>query len=225
MKKNPFKKIAVALLLVIVALVLAFGSCAMYRKITAAKILSKTKLEFNALTLNSVSINKDLFPQRGTAGSFLPNPQVITLVQDFARGILTKEIGKADLTVTLTAQNQSDDSLWIKKISAAMDLDTLMNLPVNLKDSVLLVPGENKIEVVTQMPLDKRLFKLMEISQIKFKGNLDASLVKSDIRVPFDFDLSRTITQEEKQELTEKARTSVLNGIVNDWVGALLPNQ
>ena len=28
-----------------------------------------------------------------------------------------------------------------------------------------------------------------------------------------------------EQELTEKARTTVLNGIVNDWVGALLPNQ
>ncbi|MCF0220761.1 MAG: hypothetical protein HUK19_00555 [Fibrobacter sp.] len=222
--KKPFFKIVVFSLLAVVAVALVFGGCTVYRKITAADILSKTRLDFNSVVLDSVSINKDLFPQKGGSDRFLPNPQVIAMVQDFAKGILEKEVGKASLTVGLTALNQSQDTLWIKKLNAMIDVDSLMTLPVELKDSVILIPGESKIELVTQMPLDRRLFKLKDIGFFNFKGRLEASLKKSDMLVPFEFNLHRTVSQQEKQELAEKARTSVLNGIVNDWVGAIFPN-
>ncbi|MCQ2125355.1 MAG: hypothetical protein MJZ25_14340 [Fibrobacter sp.] len=216
------KIFAVALTMTaLVAFVL--NGCSLYRKISAADILSKTKLEFNSLSLDSVSINKDLFPQQGFGGGFLPNPQVIALVQNFSKGILEKEIGKAGLTIGLVANNQSEDTLCIKKLSAMVDMDTILSVPVELNDSVLMIPGTNQIEVVAQMPIDKRLFKLMEVNSMKFKGRLEATLANDDNIVPFDFDLSRSVTQEEKQALAEKARTSVLNSIVNDWVGAILP--
>lgn len=210
----------------IIALMLfAFCSCSVTRKISAADILSKTKLEFESLTLDSVSINKDLFPKTGLfSGGLLPNPQVIAMVQDFAKGILEKEIGTAGLSVGAVAINQGRDTLWIKKLTAVVKLDSLMELPVELKDSIKMVPGENRFTLVTQMPLDKRLFRLMDVNTLKFAGRLDVSLKESAESFPLDFDLERKVSPEEKQALAEKARTSVLNGIINDWVGAILPN-
>ena len=208
----------------LVLLIVLFGGCTVTKKLSAADILSKTKLEFESMTLDSVEINKDLFPQKGFAGGLFPNPQVIAMVQDFAKGILEKEIGRANLSVGLVANNSGTDTLWIKKLTAVVKLDSLMSLPVDLKDSVKLVPGENHFVVTTQMPLDKRLFHLMEINTIYFTGRLDVSLKEDDNRLPLEFDLNRKVTQEEKQDLADKARTSVLNGIVNDWVGAILPN-
>lgn len=211
-----------SILLAALSLLALFG-CSVTRKLSAADILSKTKLEFESLTLDSVTINKDLFPQKGLTSGLLPNPQIISMVQDFARGILEKEIGRAGLSVGVVAINQAQDTLWIKKLIAVVKLDSLMELPVDLKDSVKLVPGENRFTLVTQMPLDKRLFSLMDVNTFKFKGRLEVSLKEGGEMVPLEFDLDRKVTPEEKQELAEKARTSVLNGIVNDWVGAILP--
>ena len=43
--------------------------------------------------------------------------------------------------------------------------------------------------------------------------------------VPLDFDIERKITPEEVRALEDRARETLLNGIVNDWVGAILPNK
>lgn len=216
-----FKRKIILTVLALILLVLC--GCTVSKKLSAADILLKTTLEFESMTLDSVEINKDLFPQKGL-GSLLPNPQVIAMVQDFARGILEKEIGRAHLSVNVVAKNGGQDTLWIKKLTAVVKLDSLMSLPVDLKDSIKLVPGENHITVATYMPLDRRLFKLGDVNAFNLVGRLDVSLTEDDSTVPLEFDMNKTITQEEKVELADKARTSVLNGIVNDWVGAILPN-
>lgn len=228
MKHNKFKfkfghKFAFVSAVLLVASALLFNGCTLTRKINAAEILSKTKLEFASLSLDSVTINDDLFPQKGFGGGFLPNPQVIAMVQNFAKGILEKEIGKAGLTAILVADNQSTDTLWIKNLNATLKLDSLMELPITLSDTLKLVPGKNLLKVITQMPIDKRLFKLKDIQEIRMLVKTDVSLVAAGEKVELDFNVARTFSQEEKQALAEKARTSVLNSIVNDWVGAILP--
>lgn len=199
------------------------NACSVTRKINAAEILSKTKLEFAELSLDSVVINKDLFPQKGLGGGFLPNPHVIAFVQDFAKGILEKEIGKAGITAALIADNQSTDTLWIKNVSATLKLDSILDLPIELKDTLMLAPGKSKLSIFTQMPIDKRLFKIKDIQYVRMIGKLNVSLEAAGEIVELDFDIRRNISDEEKQALADKARTSVLNSIVNDWVGAILP--
>lgn len=221
--KTFYKRFGIAALIAAVFCVLVISACAITRKINAAEILSKTKLEFAALSLDAVALNKDLFPQKSLGGGFLPNPQVIALVQDFSKGILEKEIGKAGLTATLTADNQSTDTLWIKTISATIKLDSILDLPIELKDSLMLVPGKSKLSIFTQMPIDKRLFKIKDVQTIQMAGKLEATLDADGEIVELNFVIDKKISDEEKQALAEKARTSVLNSIVNDWVGAILP--
>jgi hypothetical protein len=96
-----------------------------------------------------------------------------------------------------------------------------MELPVALRDSVKLVPGNNKIVLVTEMPVDRRIFRLMEVNVVHIVGRMDVSLKAADEAFTLDFDQDRKISQEEKQALADKARTSVLDNIVSDWVGAI----
>lgn len=204
------------------AFALAIFGCATVKKLTAADVLSKTKLEFESLSLDSATINKDLFPKSSDLKKgLLPNPHVVALVQDFARGILEKEIGKAHLTVGLNAKNTGEDTLWIRGLMASLVLDSLMDLPVALRDSVKLVPGDNRIFLITEMPVDRRIFKLMDVNVVHIVGRMDVSLKASEEAFTLDFNQDRKISQEEKQALADKARTSVLDNIVSDWVGAI----
>ncbi len=216
------KKKSKILLLLVTFVALLFSGCAVTKKLSAADILSKTKLEFDTLSLDSASINKNLFPKSSDLKKgLLPNPHVVALVQDFARGILEKEIGKAYLTVGLNAKNTGEDTLWIRGLIANLVLDSLMELPVALRDSVKLVPGNNKVILVTEMPIDRRIFGLRDIENVHIVGRMDVSLNAQDEAFTLNFDMDRKITQEEKQALADKARTSVLDNIVSDWVGAI----
>ena len=220
-RKNEPKKILV-LLAALAYLALFLSGCAAAKKLSAADILSKTKLEFVSLSLDSATLNKDLFPKSDDLmKGLLPNPHVVALVQDFARGILEKEIGKAYLTVGLNAKNQGQDTLWIRGLMANLVLDSLMELPVALRDSVKLVPGDNQVILVTEMPIDRRIFKLMDVNVVHIVGRMDVALKAQAEAFTLDFDMDRKISQEEKQALADKARTSVLDNIVSDWVGAI----
>ena len=222
MKKTTNCSIRSLALVAVSILAILFAGCATVKKLSAADILSKTKLEFESLTLDSATINKDLFPKSNDLKKgLLPNPHVVALVQDFARGILEKEIGKAHLTATLNAKNTGEDTLWIRGLMASLVLDSLMDLPVSLRDTVKLVPGDNKVILVTEMPIDRRIFRLMEVNVVHIVGRMDVSLKASDEAFTLDFNQDRKISQEEKQALADKARTSVLDNIVSDWVGAI----
>ena len=215
------RRILLSIILFLITALMMDG-CAVTQKLSAADILSKTVLEFDNLSLDSASINKDLFPKSDDLKkSLLPNPHVIALVQDFARGILEKEIGKIHFTATLNAKNQGNDTLWIRGLMANLVLDTLMELPVELRDSVKLVPGDNRIVLVTEMPIDRRIFRLMDVNVVHIVGRMDVSLKEQEEAFTLDFDQERKISQEEKQALADKARTSVLDNIVSDWVGAI----
>jgi len=209
-----------SILLAALSLLSLFG-CAVTRKISAAEILSKTKLEFNALTLDSVTINPDVFPKQGLFNGFLPNPQVVALVQDFAKGKLEKELGTLGLSADVIANNQGTDTLWIRDLQATLKLDTLMELPIALKDSLKLVPGTNHLTVSTSMPVDGRIFRLKDVSLINMKGMLTVALDIDGEAVPLNFDIDRKVTQEEKTALMDNARNTILNSVVNNWMGAI----
>ena len=214
--------IAAFLLLALLG-ILMLTSCAATRKIAAADILSKTKIEFESLSLDSVNINRDLFPDKSVISSLLPNPQVVTLLQNFARGIIEKELGKANIDIALSATNGSKDTLWIRSFNADITLDTIITLPVTLKDSSLLNPGKNSLSVKTQFPLDRRIFKLPDVRHFKIVGIIEVALDSDGKTIPLDFNIERDISDEEMNKIMETVRTSIINGIVNNWVGAILP--
>ena len=149
---------------------------------------------------------------------------MVTLVQNLARGIIENELGKAYLSAEIIATSKDKDSLWVRSFTATLSLDTIMELPLTLKDSSVLAPGTNRFIVTTLFPIDKRLFALRNVTRYRIKGVLMVALNEKGETVPLDFDIERKITPEEVRALEDRARETLLNGIVNDWVGAILPN-
>ena len=54
-------------------------------------------------------------------------------------------------------------------------------------------------------------------------GVIEVALDSDGATVPLDFNIERDISDEEIRNIMETVRTSIINGIVNDWVGAILP--
>lgn len=216
------KKIATIACLLLIAVALMDG-CAVTRKIDAASIMRNMKVDFRLITLDSVEIRPDIVEQLGGAivGGILPNPNVVTFVQNLAKGIVNIDLGYAYLGVVLDVKNSDVDTLWLRDFTTHVSLDTLMNLPLELKDSVTLIPGENKVRLSTRLPLDKRIFKFKEIKEVKATGKLVVALGPEGESVPFDFNDSRTISHEEMVAIEDNVRQTILNSILNDWVGGL----
>lgn len=211
----------------LILIAVSINGCAVTRKISAASLLQNVSIEYNEMHLDSVQVNPDLFEKNSITvkTSLLPNPQVITLVQNLARGIIESELGKAYLSTTLIANSRNEDSLWIRNCTATLFLDSLMELPLTLQESSILRPGENIFTISTQFPIDKRLFRLKEVNKYRIKGVLNVSLESDGEIVPLEFDIAHDISQEEINALEDRAREFLLNGLVSDWVGAILPNE
>lgn len=216
------KKIATIVCLLLIAVALMDG-CAVTRKIDAASIMRNMKVDFRLITLDSVEIRPDIVEQLGGAivGGILPNPNVVAFVQNLAKGIVNIDLGYAYLGVVLDVKNSDVDTLWLRDFTAHVSLGTLMDLPLELKDSVTLIPGENKVRLSTRLPLDKRIFKFKEIKEVKATGKLVVALGPEGESVPFDFNDSRTISHEEMVAIEDNVRQTILNSILNDWVGGL----
>jgi hypothetical protein len=118
-------------------------------------------------------------------------------------------------------KSSDTDTLWLRDFAANVSLDTLMDLPLELKDSVTLAPGETKVQLSTRFPLDKRIFKLNEITKVSAKGKLVVALGPEGESVPFEFNDTREISHEEMVALEDSVRQSILNNIINNWVGGL----
>ncbi|MBR4348555.1 MAG: hypothetical protein IKN03_00330 [Fibrobacter sp.] len=219
-KKNTWAWLAVVAIL---GVVLAIGGCAMARKLSAADILSKTKVEFSELTLDSVSVNPDILNQLGGAivGGLLPNPNVVAFVQNIAKGIIQIDVGNAHLGIVLNVTNADQDTLWLRDFTASINLDSLMELPLQLKDSTRLAPGITKVRLSTSFPIDNRIFKLKDITGLNAKGVLVVALEQEGESVPFDFNIRHNIPHEELVALEDSLRQSVLNSILSDWVGSI----
>lgn len=192
------------------------SGCTLSRQLAAADVLKKASIEFESLALDSVSIYSDLFPK---SNGFLPDPQVLVFVQDLSKGILNREVGQLFLTAKAQATNNHENTISLRSLDAKLRLDSLITLPVNLKDSILLVPGKNSISVKTVMPIDNSLFHLMEVDTLHFSGTLEVSLESDNATVPLEFSLRKHISPEEKKNLQEQAARRVIDMIVDKWLG------
>lgn len=202
-------------LLALVGCSVFVSGCTITRQLSAAEIIKKTDLKFEGLALDSIAIYPDLFPK---GQGFLPDPQVILFVQNLTKGIIEKEIGRLYLTATIQATNGHENTLCLRDLKSVLKLDTIVTLPVDLKDSMQMVPGENKIVVNTIMPIDGSLFHLLEADTLHFVGRLSASLPGDTEIFPLEFAIHQYISPEEKEALVNQARQRIVDFIVDRWL-------
>lgn len=214
------KLLSLSLLLFILV---SLSGCAASKKIQAGKILSKTELAFDSVQLDSIALHPDFFKKIDVLKTtFFPNPQVIMLVQNLANGIIESEMGSAYLNIDLQLQNKSLDSLWLHDLNATLELDSAVQLPLALAEKSILLPGVQNISVKTSILLDQNLLNLVQVKKVRIRGKMLVSLKENGNLITLNFNVLREITPEEMDLLQRRARESIMNHIVGDWVNAIL---
>lgn len=218
------KKILVTLAVAISCLLIA--GCATVQKIKAGKTLQKVDLALTSTKLDSLKGNQELFEKIGTATkSLLPNPQVVVIVQDLARGVINSVLATAYISVNANATlPEGADTLYVRNVTATLFADSLYELPVSIADSNIIAPGTQQLTFYTEFPIDKRLFNIMDVNELRLKGTISVSFEPTSELISFDFDEKRIVTAEEKKEFVDNTREKVLNALVGDWVNSILPN-
>ena len=194
----------------------------MIKKVQAAKILIKTKFEYKDLTFDSVVIDPPILElvDKGLQG-FIPNPDAVKLVTDLAKGIINSQLGSANFDVYLNANNGGKDTLWINELKIELKFDTLITLPLTLKDSMVLAPGDNDMHLNAAFPIDMRIFKLNEVKFYAIAGYLDVSLTEGGKSVSQDVEIRRDVDSEDVLKLEGAVREKLMKRLVDQWVGKL----
>ncbi len=221
--KTKFSRITTIVLAGIFALaVTSFTGCSLIKKVQAAKILIKTKFEYKDLTFDSVVIDPPILElvDKGLQG-FIPNPDAVKLVTDLAKGIINSQLGSANFDVYLNANNGGKDTLWINELKIELKFDTLITLPLTLKDSMVLAPGDNDMHLNAAFPIDMRIFKLNEVKFYAIAGYLDVSLTEGGKSVSQDVEIRRDVDSEDVLKLEGAVREKLMKRLVDQWVGKL----
>lgn len=214
---------SIPLLFISLIVLFAVSGCGVTRKVQAANILKQCKAEIHTIEMDSVVINPELFKKlKASSTGLLPNPQVIGFVQNLSRGIIEIPLGKSYLKATFTVKNPSQDSLWLRGLQAQLFLDSLLVLPITYSDSSFLMPGDNQLNLHTQLLLDQPIFAIPQVRTIRVKGVLRVALDKEGEDVLFEFDEFRPVTESEMNLILQQTREATMNGLVGDWVGKLL---
>lgn len=197
----------------------SFTGCSLVKKVQAANILIHTKMDYKELTMDSVSLAPEVLGLvESSKNNFMPNPQVISLIQDLSQGIIKTELGKAHLNSRVNLENQTKDTLWILSFKLDLELDDLVSLPIEMEKKTVLVPGDNEMHLLSPFPLDVKLFNLPNVKTIRVKGYIEVALEQNGKPVSQDFNIKYDIKPEDVQALKDFAQKALMKKIAKDWV-------
>ncbi|WP_173466629.1 hypothetical protein [Fibrobacter succinogenes] len=223
--KTKFSRLTLSLVIAGVFALAAttFTGCSMLKKVQAAKILIQTKMEYKDLTFDSVDVYEDILDlvNNGMNG-FLPNPKAVMLVKDLSQNIINKNLGNANFDVYLNANNTGKDTLWINKLQIEIKFDTLVTLPLTLKDTIKLAPGDNDLHFNAAFPLDAKIFKFKEVQYYGISGFIDVSLTEGGQPVTQDFEIRRDVKPEDVEKIQNLVRDRLFDLLVNKWLGSII---
>jgi hypothetical protein len=223
--KTKFSRFAISLAVAGAFALVAttFTGCSIFKKLQAAKVLIQTKMEYKDLTFDNVDVYDDVMElvNNGMDG-FLPNPKAVMLVKDLSQNIINKSLGNANFDVYLNANNTTKDTLWINKLQIEIKFDTLVTVPLTLKDTIRLAPGDNDLHFNAAFPLDANVFKINQITYYGIAGFIDASLTEGGEPVSQDFEIKRDVKPEDVEKLQNLVRDRLFDLLVNKWLGKII---
>ena len=205
--KTKFSRFAISLAVAGAFALVAttFTGCSIFKKLQAAKVLIQTKMEYKDLTFDNVDVYDDVMELVNTGmDGFLPNPKAVMLVKDLSQNIINKSLGNANFDVYMNANNTTKDTLWINKLQIEIKFDTLVTVPLTLKDTIRLV------------------FKINEIKYYGIAGFIDVSLTEGGEPVSQDFDIKKDVQPEDVEKLQNLVRDRLFDLLVNKWLGKII---
>ncbi len=209
-----------AILIVILCSVLVLG-CSASRKIRAARILDQCELEISGASLDSIHVERDKIAG-SILGGLLPSPNMILLIQNIAKGMISDTLGTLYFAIHADIKNSSSDTLWLRSADGHVLLDSLVSLPIAFRDSAMpILPGVSTAELHTQLQIGPVLMKILAAKEVRFQGSLEFSLSPAGEPIPFAVDRRRKILPEERTAFIDKARTEILSTLTEIWTSTI----
>lgn len=216
-----FKKLALFLTLATTTFTFLSG-CAASRKVQAANILTKCKLEVIGASYDSVRVDLDKFIGDQPKNSILPNPKAILLVQNIAKGNIPDSLGTLYFAIQVNVKNGSEDSLWLRSAKGIISFDSQVELPIEFQDSAFaIVPGSSKMELHTHLNIDMNALKILATDTIRISGDFEFSLTPNGELVHFAMDEKKLVQPEERTAFIDQAKNAVLSSIIDAWSSKL----
>jgi len=199
-----------------------FSSCAGIRKAEAGRILKQCTFNLDSWTLDSVALDPKLFPATAKEDqSLFPNSQVLKLAQDLLQGKNSAHLGTAWIGAQLQILNASSDTLMIDSLHGLLMLDTLIRTDWLMTQKTVLKPGANSIPLRIVLPMDGRLFHIMEPDTMLLQGYLDARLKSGGSIIPLQFSQKRPTPKDSIRVFIKKAQNDIFQSVLNGWAGSL----
>ncbi|MCR5029615.1 MAG: hypothetical protein K6A31_10205 [Fibrobacter sp.] len=216
-----FKKLALFLTFASMTFAVLSG-CAASRKVQAANILTKCKLEVVGASYDSVRVDLDKFIGEQPKNSILPNPKAILLIQNIAKGNIPDSLGTLYFAIQVNVKNGSEDTLWLRSAKGTVSFDSLAELPIDFRDSAFaIVPGSSEAELHTHLNIDMNALKILATDTIRVSGDFEFSLSPNGELVHFAVDEKKPVLPEERTAFIDKAKNAVLSTIIDAWSSKL----
>lgn len=206
----------------IAALLVVVSGCSASRKIRAAGILGKCRLELVGFSLDSARIDVEKILGGETPGGLLPSPKTILLIQNIAKGNIPDSLGTLYFAIHLSVKNSAEDTLWLRSAKGSFLLDSLAAFPLDFDDSALaLSPGASPVELHTHLQIGPKVLKMLSADTLRVKGDLEFSLSPDGEPIPFSIERKKAILPEERTALIDRARTEILSALTEAWTATL----
>ncbi|MBP5248237.1 MAG: hypothetical protein J6Z31_10345 [Fibrobacter sp.] len=200
----------------------SLSGCAATRKVQAASILKKCKLEVTGASFDSVYVDLDKFIGQQPANSLLPNSKAILLVQNIAKGNIPDSLGTLYFGINVQIKNGSEDTLWLRSAQGTVRLDSLAELPIHFNDSAFAItPGTSEVELHTRLNIDGKALKILSTDTIHVHGDLEFSLTPDGERIHFAVSEKKPVLPEDRTAFIDKAKNAVLSTIIDAWSSKL----
>lgn len=197
--------------------------CAAMRKAKAGSILSEMKFSVSGWTLISATVDSNLFPKVAKAvQSPFPNPQILQMTNELLKGKTALNLGVAHVRSSIMVDHPGEDTIWLGRFTGTVRLDSLMNATWKADSIYPIAPGKNQVPVFVQIPLDSRLFKILEADSMYLTGEVFAYLKRGDDEIRFEFAEKRKSPKEEIRTFAENSKKTILDALLNGWARSIM---
>lgn len=198
-------------------------SCAAMRKAKASSILSDMRFSVSGWSLITATVDSNLFPKVAKAvHSPFPNPQILQMTNELLQGKTALNLGVAHVRSNITIDHPGEDTIWLGRFTGTVRLDSLMHATWKADSIYQIAPGKNQVPVFVQIPLDSRLFKILEADSMFVTGEVFAYLKQGDDEIRFEFSEKRKSPREEIRAFAENSKKTVLDALLNGWARSIM---
>lgn len=199
--------------------VLVLSQCAARHKMQLGQALKACTWEASAMGIDGFTASPEIKKKLKEQSVGMASMMVVGIITEFSQGKLPYSLGDLDMSLALKVRNPNEDDLKIDSLTANLHLDSIMQIPLQLREPVILKAKDSAVlKISALLPLKPQIFDLKKAATMTLKGELTGGLAHRKRMVKLPLEISRKISEEEKTKFIDQSRNMVIESLIQDWV-------